>query len=84
MGELGRNGPTIKKTIVTNETANAIDVTRILSMNEKTCFESSVFSASVKEVWSVLTIELTRINEFQRKKTKQNKTKNKTKYKVET
>jgi hypothetical protein len=50
MVELGRNGPTIKKTIVTNETANAIDVTRILSMNEKTCFESSVFSASVKEV----------------------------------
>ena len=50
MVELGRNGPIIKKTIVTNETANAIDVTRILSMNENTCFESSVFSASDKEV----------------------------------
>jgi hypothetical protein len=50
IAELGRNGPTIKKTIVTNETMNAIDVMRILSMNENTCFESSVFSMSVKEV----------------------------------
>lgn len=48
--ELGRNGPTIKKTIVTNEIANTIDVTRILSMNENTCFESSVFSASDNDV----------------------------------
>jgi hypothetical protein len=48
--ELGLNGPMIKKTIVTNETANAVDVMRILSMNEKTCFESSVFSVLDKEV----------------------------------
>jgi len=54
MLDCGRNGPVIKKTMITNATANNVAVVRILSINDCMFFESSSFSELVNAIGSVL------------------------------
>ena len=54
--ESGRNGPTIKNTMATNEMVKTMHVVRILSIKPRTCFERAFWSEVDNVVGSLLII----------------------------